>query len=197
MDNRFYKKIYNHCDFFKSLVLAFRGVKYMRLNRRKGLVSSRFRERIMLAVTEVNGCEACSYAHTKFALEEGMSPEEIEAILSGEAGSIPQDERVGVFFAQHYTDNNWKTSEESWQRLVDEYGEEGAWVILAMIRVMNAANIYGIAISALFDRLKGKPSGKTHMLYELSIMLAVLLYLPLAAVRAVFDNLTKKPVYPF
>ena len=34
------------------------------------------------AVTEVNGCEACSYAHTKFALEEGQSRGKL-AILSG------------------------------------------------------------------------------------------------------------------
>ncbi|MFC0273464.1 carboxymuconolactone decarboxylase family protein [Metabacillus herbersteinensis] len=32
----------------------------------------------MLAVTEVNGCEFCSYSHTKIALEQGMSQEEIK-----------------------------------------------------------------------------------------------------------------------
>ncbi len=197
VEERFFKKIYSHCDFYKSLVLLFRSIKYLRLNRRKKLISPQFRERIMLAVTEVNGCEACSYAHTKFALEEGMSPEEIGAILDGEMENIPANELVGVMFAQHYADKNGKTSEGSWQRLADEYGQEGALVILALARTMQAANIYGIAVSAIRDRLKGKPSGKTSLIYELSIILLVLLYLPLAGIQAIFDNIRKKTIYPF
>lgn len=197
MENKFYKKIYSHADFYRALVLTMRSIKYLRLNRKKELISAQFRERIMLAVTEVNGCEACSYAHTKFALEEGMSPEEISAILSGETESIPEDELVGILFAQHYTDNNGSTSKESWQRLASTYGEERALVILATTRMMNAANMYGLAFSAISDRFKGKPSGKTSLFYEVSIIFAVFLYLPLALIHALFDNARKKTIYPF
>ena len=197
MEERFYKKIYGHCDFYKSLILLFRSVKYLRLNRKKKFIAPQFRERIMLAVTEVNGCEACSYAHTKYALEEGMSPEEISAILSGETENIPKNELVGILFAQHYADKNGKTSKESWQRLVGKYGQESAMIILAIIRMMHAANIYGIAISAIRDRLKGKPSGKTSLIYEISIMLIVFLYIPSAIFSAIFDNIRKKTIYPF
>lgn len=197
MEKKFYKKIYGYCDFYKALVLAVRSGKYFRLNRKKELISPNFRERIMLAVTEVNGCEACSYAHTKFALEEGMTIEEINAILSGDTETIPENELVGIFFAQHYTDNSGKVSKESWQRLIDEYGEESAMVILAFIRMMNVGNIYGIAYSALRDRFKGKPSGKTSSFYEISIMLSILLYLPAAIIHAIFDNIRKKTIYPF
>ncbi|WP_256205872.1 carboxymuconolactone decarboxylase family protein [Carnobacterium iners] len=38
-------------------------------------------ERIMLAVTQVNGCSVCSYTHTKMALEVGMKSEKIKNIL--------------------------------------------------------------------------------------------------------------------
>jgi AhpD family alkylhydroperoxidase len=194
---KYYKKIYSHRDFYKSLILAIRSAKYLRLNRQKKLISPQFRERIMLAVTEVNGCEACSYAHTKIALEEGMSPEEISAILSGEAENIPENELVGIFFAQHYTDENGKASEESWQRLVSEYGQEGAMVILAIIRMINTGNIYGIAVSAISNRFKGKPSGKTSLAYEISIILSIFLYLPLTIIQAIFDNIREKTIYPF
>ncbi len=197
MERVFYKKIYSHYDFYKALVLTLRSVKYFRLNRQKKLISPHFRERIMLAVTEVNGCEACSYAHTKFALEEGMSPEEISAILSGETESIPENELVGILFAQHYTDNNGQASKNSWQRLVSEYGQERSMVILAFTRMMNAANMYGLAVSALSDRFKGKPSGKTSLAYEISIILAAFLYLPLALIQALFDGLRKKTLCPF
>lgn len=197
MEKKFYKKIYSHCDFYKALVLAARSIKYLRLNRKEELVSPQFRERIMLAVTEVNGCEACSYAHTKFALEEGMTIDEIKAILSGDTETIPENELVGIFFAQHYTDNKGKVSQESWQRLLDEYGEERAMVVLAAIRMITVGNIYGMAYGALRSRFKGKPSGKTSLFYETSIMLSILLYLPAAIIHAIFDNIRKQTIYPF
>ena len=197
MEEKFYKKIYSHGDFYKALVLVVRSSKYFRLNRKKKLISPHFKERIMLAVTEVNGCEACSYAHTKFALEEGMTIEEISAILSGDTETIPENEAVGIFFAQHYTDNSGKVSQESWQRLIDEYDEESAMVILAIIRMMNVGNMYGMAYSALRDRFKGKPSGKTSLFYEISIMLSIFLYLPAAIIHAIFDNIRRKTIYPF
>ncbi len=197
MDNRYYKKIYSHCEFYNALVLAIRSAKHLRLNRKQKLVSAHFKERIMLAVTEVNGCEACSFAHTKFALEEGMSAAEIEAILSGDTGAVPQHEMVGIFFAQHYADNRGKSSKKSWQRLVDEYGEDIALVLLAFIRIMSVGNIYGIAYSAISDRIKGKPSGKTTLLYELSMMFSILPYAPAATIHAIFDNIRKKSIYPF
>ena len=46
-------------------------------------------ERIMLGVTQVNGCLLCSYAHTKMALELGMKEKQIEELLDGELGNVP------------------------------------------------------------------------------------------------------------
>ncbi len=126
-----------------------------------------------------------------------MSPEEIEAILSGDTGKIPQDELIAIFFAQHYTDNKGKSSKEAWQRLIEEYGSEKSLVILALIRMMNMANIYGIAISAIRDRFRGKPSGKTIFLYEISIIFSIFIYLPLAILHTFFDKLRKKSIYPY
>lgn len=197
MQDRFFKKIYSIGDFYWSLVLSFRGMEYLKLNKEKKLVSNQFKERIMLAVTEVNGCEACSYAHTKFALEEGMSQEEISSILSGEMGVIPEEETVAIFFAQHYTDQNGKSSKESWQRLVDEYGFEKSMVILAIIRMMISGNIYGIAVSAMQTRLKGKPSGKTSLFYEITMLISFILYLPLAAIHASIENRNNVSLLPY
>lgn len=196
VEERYYRKIYSHGDFYKSLVLLFRSLKYIRANRRKKLVSPQFKERIMLAVTEVNGCEACSYMHTKLALEEGMSPQEISAILGGELASIPENELVGILFAQHYADQKGKASEESWQRLVGEYGQERAMVILSMTRMMQVGNIYGMAVSAIRDRFRGKPSGKTSLIYEISMILLILPYLPIAAIHALLDKIRGKTLEP-
>ncbi|NLA82041.1 MAG: carboxymuconolactone decarboxylase family protein [Clostridiaceae bacterium] len=151
----------------------------------------------MLAVTEVNGCEACSYMHTKLALEEGLSTQEINDILGGELAGIPDQERVGILFAQHYADQKGKASKKSWQRLIDEYGREHAMVILAMARVIQVGNIYGMAVSAIRDRFRGKPSGKTSLLYELSIIVLVFLYLPIAGIQALIEKIRRKTLDPF
>ncbi len=52
------------------------------------LISPAFRERLMLAVTEVNGCRYCSYYHAREALKSGISGAELAALL---AGQIPPD----------------------------------------------------------------------------------------------------------
>lgn len=197
MAQEYYKKIYTHHEFYRATYEAVRSIKYLILARRKKLLSPEFIERIMLAVTEVNGCEVCSYAHTKMALEQGMSAKEINDILSGETGSIPEDEVVGVLFGQHYADQRGKPTVESWQRLVDQYGEANAQCVLAAVRIMNAANIHGIALSAMRSRLKGKPVSKTGLLYEVSIILAIFIYLPIGMIHALFANLKNKPFLKF
>lgn len=70
-------------------------------------------------------------------------------------------------------------------------------IILALTRMMNTANIYGIAFSAIKDRLKGKPSGKISLGYELSILIFGLFYIPIAAINAFLDDIIKKTIYPF
>lgn len=194
---RYFKKVYSHCDFYRALVAVVRSLKYLKLNRPTKLVSTQFQERIMLAVTEVNGCEACSFAHTRVALEEGLSSEEINAILSGESAGIPEDEIVAIMFAQHYADQKGNFSQVTWQRLVDEYGGDKAHVILAFIRMITVGNIYGMAISAIADRLRGKHTGKTSLIYEISIIFSIFLYAPVAIIHGLIDNLRKKSIYPF
>src|SRR5690625_6346011 len=78
----------------------------------------------MLAVTEVNGCEICSYGHTKYALEQGMSNEEIKSFLTGNPENISSDEMPAIIFAQHYADTKGHPSEEAWNRIVQEYGKD-------------------------------------------------------------------------
>lgn len=84
MEQILYKKQYLVREFYPILKNGFRTMNHLRKSRKNNLLSAEFVKRIMLAVTEVNGCEVCSYAHTKSALEMGMSQTEIQEILSGE-----------------------------------------------------------------------------------------------------------------
>lgn len=116
-----------------------------------------FIERIMLAVTEVNNCAICSYAHTKRALESGMSNEEIQKILSEVIVDIPADEVAAVIFAQHYADTRGNPTRESWQHIVETYGISRARGILGSVRTIMIGNTYGIPWSSFFNRFKVSP----------------------------------------
>ena len=47
-------------------------------------------------MTEVNECAICSYAHTKRALETGMTNDEIQDMLNGIMDNVPAEEVAGV-----------------------------------------------------------------------------------------------------
>lgn len=197
MEQEFYKKIYTLGEFYTTLHKGLRTVKYMIYNKKSNTMTPEFIERIMLAVTEVNGCEVCSYGHTKMALEKGMGNGEIEMILSGTTEGIPPDEITAVYFAQHYADTKGHPSKEAWQRVIDFYGIEKALGILGATRMIMVGNSYGIALSAFRSRLKGKAIGKTGFLYEITMLPSVIILLPIAALHNLSLKITNAPIINF
>jgi AhpD family alkylhydroperoxidase len=147
-------------------------------------------ERIMLAVTEVNGCDLCAWAHTRLALEQGLDLTEIEGILAGCQAAIPADETAAILFAQHYADTRGRPSEAAWQRLVETYGDTKARGILGAVRVIMTGNVYGMAWSAFLRRLSGRPAGQGTLLRELATIGALVVFLPVALVDALIAALS-------
>lgn len=98
MSQELYIKVYSVRELYVALFRGLRTFKHMNRTKRRGEISSHFIERIMLTVTEVNGCEVCSYTHTRLALEQGMSEKEIKMLLSGITEGIPDYEMTAIFF---------------------------------------------------------------------------------------------------
>ncbi len=171
---------------------AFDSIRMLRSAKKKGLLSQQFIERIMLAVTEVNGCEVCSYAHTKMALEAGMSSEEIKNMLAGTNEEAPAEEMPGIMFAQHYADYKGKPTKDSWNRLVEIYGLEKASGILSAIRIIMLGNAYGIPWSSFFNRFKGKGDKRSNIFYELAMMIASIIFIPIALLHLLLSKLFGK-----
>ena len=65
------------------------------------LIAPAFRERLMLAVTAVNRCRYCSFAHTRMALAAGVSNAEIAQILNQTVYDCPPDEALALAYAYH------------------------------------------------------------------------------------------------
>jgi AhpD family alkylhydroperoxidase len=180
----FYKRVYGIKDFYSILEEAVNSFTILRKARKKNILSKQFEERIMLAVTEVNGCEMCSYYHTKEALKSGMSEKDIQNMLQGESGEIPEEESIAIFFAQHYAESLANPDAEAWQRVVEFYGEEKAEMILAYIKVIMMGNVYGLAAGSFLNRFKGVQVNKRSSIgLELSILLSVIIFFPVLFIK--------------
>lgn len=197
MQNSVGRELYSVKNSYRILYDGLRTIKYLLRARKSNDLNPKFSERIMLAVTEVNDCAGCSYAHSKMALEAGMSHEEIGNMLSGVLDDIPDDELLGVLFAQHYADSRGNPSKESWERIVENYGTLKAKAILGAIRVIMIGNTYGIPLGSFLNRFKGKPDIRSNLLYELSMFLTFIIYAPIALIHSLIADLFKTPLIRF
>jgi AhpD family alkylhydroperoxidase len=94
---KFNKRTYkNPKELFSDLCFPIRNRKRLKEVKNKGLISPAFQERLMLAVTAVEGCRYCSYFHARQALKSGVTPKEISQLLSGDVDSCPEEEAVAV-----------------------------------------------------------------------------------------------------
>lgn len=178
-----FKRKFSLWELYRSFVFVPRAMRQLLRNRKSKLVDTQFVERLQLAVTEVNGCAACSYQHTQMALQQGMSNEEISSFLSGASDFTKQEEAKAIMFAQHFADSRGFPKKYAYDSIVEEYGEKEARVILSGVQMMIAGNMYGIPFSAFLSRLHGKPYKGSSLFYELTMLVAGFLSLPFAIIH--------------
>lgn len=197
MSEKFGRQLYSIGESYKIMYNGIRTIGAYKKAKSRNLLDSKFIERIMLAVTEVNSCPLCSYAHTKIALEAGISHDEIKNMLDGIVGTIPDKEIEGVLFAQHYADKRGNPSKESWHKVVEVYGKTKAEGILAATRMIMMGNAYGIPLGSIKNRFKGKPDERSSFLYEIGMLLTSVIFFPISLIHALFSALLKKPLITF
>lgn len=106
-------------------------------------VNAPFRERLFLAVTQVNGCRYCSYYHIHLALTQGIGEVEVRAIEDGQFNECPPNELTALRYAQHWAETNAKPDPNVHARLLDTYGEETAAQIELALRMIRIGNLMG------------------------------------------------------
>jgi len=141
---QFKKRYYrNPSDFFRDVVFPFKNRKRLREISQSGLISAGFRERLMLAVTGVNGCRYCSYFHTRLALQSGIPAAEISRLLAGDVDRCPPEEAVAIMFAQHWAETNARPEPAAVARLTQTYGHQKTQAILLILRMIRLGNLTG------------------------------------------------------
>ena len=178
----FNKRTYTLSTFFKDFFTVMKKSSAIRDSMNSGRISDKFREKIMLAVTSVNGCRYCEWGHTKSALESGCTEEEIEEIMINDFGSCDPDEVIALAFAQNYANSKGDYAEESWNKLVETYGEQKAEDILLSIQMITVGNLLGNTVDGFLSRFKGKPPEAGSLLFELFLIFIFIIFSPLILV---------------
>ncbi len=178
-------RLYSYGEVFGILKNAFRSMSDFAEGRQTGLLPEDQAERIMLAVTRVNQCAMCAYGHSRWALEAGLSQQEVDHLLAGVQAGISQAQAASVLFAQHYADSRGKPACSAWQNLVQKEGRKKALAELGAMRMIMTGNALGIAAGSLKGRLQagGKGDPRSSASYELGL-LALLPFLGAGALLA-------------
>lgn len=188
-----FKRKFSFWEMYCALVFLPGAQAILIKNKKSKLVEPHFLRRLQLAVTEVSGCAACSYQHTKMALREGMSNEEISSFLSGDDRFIKPEEAKCIIFAQHFADSRGYPKQYAYDSIAEEYGEQQALTMLSAVQIMLAGNTYGIPVSAFQSRLKGKPFKDSSLHYELGMLIAGIIFLPIAIAHSLLRSLIGLP----
>jgi AhpD family alkylhydroperoxidase len=141
---KFKKRTYkNPCAFFKDLWFLTKNSGKIRKTMKSGIISPEFRERLMLAVTAVNGCKYCSYYHSKQALKTGLTQEEIDLLLAGSIANCPEDEEIALIYAQYWAEANARPDADAVSKLIEVYGDEKAEAIDIVLHMIRLGNLSG------------------------------------------------------
>jgi len=127
--------------------------KPIRAATRGARISPGFRERLMLAVTQVNGCRLCTFAHSRQALKQGVSRHEIGRIMGADFEDCPDEEVPALLYAQHWADTGGRPDDEARAKLVETYGEAVAEDIHLILRTIRAGNYTGNTLEYLVNRV--------------------------------------------
>lgn len=185
----FYNKQFTLKEFYHHTDLAIRSNKDFRMAMKENLISKTFKEELMLAVTEINGCELCNVYHTKNLEVQKQSDSSVGGIILKKVHFATTKEDIAMAFAKHYAGNNGNFNQTEWDKLCQSYDQKTAYGILGVIRTIMVGNAYGIAIGSLGKRLRFKPIKNSRFLHEAAISIGVVLMLPLVAIK----NLILKP----
>ena len=149
---KFNRRLYKN---FGDFITDMRTVMSQRENIRgmmRGLDPA-FRERLFLAVTQVNGCRYCSYYHAKQALLNGVSEEEIRNLGDGLLDCCPQDELTALCYAQHWAETDAHPDDEARAVLLETYGAETTSQIDLALRMIRIGNLTGNLLDYILFRL--------------------------------------------
>lgn len=159
----FKRRIYNSPKgMWQDVSWTVRNRKQVREAMHGTAVSFPFRERLMLAVTAVNGCRYCSYYHAKEAVKAGLPDDELQRMLVGVVDDAPADELPALLYAQHWAETDGVVETAVKQEFVQIYGTERAQAIETVLSMIRQGNLWGNTLDYFVYRVTFGHRGRTE-----------------------------------
>jgi len=147
------RRIYhNPAELLRDLRAVRRERRRVRALHNGESVNAAFRERLMLAVTQVNGCRYCTYVHAKAALRAGVGFADVAALADGAIEGCPREQIPALLYAQHWAESDGKPDPEARQRVLETYGEAGTEAVELSLRAIRVGNLVGNSVDYLLYR---------------------------------------------
>lgn len=120
----------------------------------RGRIDDALRERVMLAVSRVNACRGCTFAHTRWALRSGVTHAELEAIGLDDLGRLDRRSRAAVVYAIALAETRFRSPPrpDVAEALVAELTPAEIEAVEAVARMMAFANLSASTAEALLRR---------------------------------------------
>jgi AhpD family alkylhydroperoxidase len=130
--------------FWNDLRYLFSHRDQIRTAMSSPIVNPAFRERLMLAVTEVNLCRYCRTFHVGQAKEAGIPIAEITEYLKGNVPEdVPEEQKLAVCYAQHWAETDAHPDQDYIDQVREAYGEDGSQAIHMVLRMIRMGNLLG------------------------------------------------------
>ena len=140
--------------FWKDLIFLFSNRDQIKAAMSSPKVGPAFRERLMLAVTEVNLCRYCRTFHVGQAKQVGISSEEIAVYLKGTIpDEVPEEQKLAVCYARHWAETDADPDLDFIDQVRETYGEQGFQVIGIVLSMIRMANLLGNTADYILYRL--------------------------------------------
>lgn len=136
-----------------------------------GRLARTLREQIIVAVAKVNACGMCEHAHTRMALEAGVSDAEIAALEDMDPSAFDRRTWLAIAHARERTKANFTpvADDASQEALNEALSAQTRSDVEDVARMMTVANRIANTLNALPDRWRGKPVPESRLFDELVI----------------------------
>ncbi len=169
---KFTRRFYNRPAIFFEDFRHLKGKRDLIRRTMRETISSDFRERLMMTVTEVNGCRYCRDFHLKKSLESGVSEAELAELLEGRIPEdTPPDEYAALAYTQYWAENDARPEAEVVQNLVETYGQEKVDAIHIVLRMIRMGNLSGNLLDYIIFKLSFGKYGLQENEERFSIMM--------------------------
>jgi len=142
----------------------------------RGGLDSRLRECVMVAVSEVNACGGCTQVHRRWALHDGVSAQELDAIGAGDLACLDARTRAAVVYAGELAERRFRrpVSAEVAQAAARHHSPDDLEQVTAVARAMALANLTVTGLLSRRETPAGPPAAHPFFARVWSLMASLI-----------------------